>query len=93
MTDKSEIPKDLMEKAREVWKIILDDPTSNSNGVVFGHIARALMAERERATLAERERWQIPPGIPVRFDPNVPPGEVRLDANGAVIGTLTASRP
>lgn len=86
---RSEPPQDLMEKARAVAGHVYDPYDSKSaHEYVTGLVARALAEERER--------WQIPPshmGIPVRLDPNVPPGEVRLDANGAVIGTFTASRP
>jgi hypothetical protein len=55
----SEIPEDLMAKAREVFAE-LDTPWSYLVGKGSGEdtlrIARALMAERESATLAERER-------------------------------------
>lgn len=62
-------------------------------------VGMALLAERESATLAERERWQIPPsptfmGFPLRFDPNMAPGETRIeDKDGNVIGKIVNAAP
>lgn len=92
----SEVPDDLMKVARET---IPDHPIAWDAPVLRNRVARALAAERERATLAEREKWQIPPGptymgFPVRFDPSMAPGETRVeDKDGNVIGRIVNARP
>ena len=57
----SEVADDLMEVSRDVVKRLLrrysiNDASINSIGFTEYEFARALAAERERATLAERER-------------------------------------
>jgi len=103
MTER-DVPDDLMKVAREVSQEIEDTATYGweaglDHFASVPIIARALAAERERATLAEREKWQVPPGptcmgFPVRFDPNMAPGETRIeDKDGNVIGRIVNARP